>query len=481
MISAVRSQTSPPSRNRSAGPLLAALCAADFLVVMDGLIVAVALPTIQRDLDVSTASLQWLINAYVLCFAGFLILGGRLGDLYGRRRVLLVGLGLFAAGALTAGLAPVTAVLVAGRAVQGLGAALMAPTALALLVANFAKAPARTRALGWWSAAGSIGIPAGALLGGVLTATWGWRWVLLINVPAAVLAAVGTRLAVPESRNPTGRQRLDVAGAVLVTTGLALLIFAIVQTEQLTEEPGTVWSVLTSLGAGMMLLAAFAAVERRTSDPLVPAGILRTSGLLPANLAGATLPVGLGAVLFLATLYLQRVLGYTPLATGLAYLAVALPVITASPAASWLTTRLGRRPVAVFGLLLQTAGLLLLASAPTDGAFLTDVLPGFVLVGAGAPIAFVPATAAAMAVRTDSGLASGIFNTAQQVGNALALATLATAAAVSTGVLLDRGVSHDTALTGGYQTGFLVAAALTTAGAFAALKLPRGTAGERPD
>ena len=481
MVSAVRSQTLPRSRNRSAGPLLAALCAADFLVVLDGLIVAVALPTIQRDLDVSTASLQWLINAYVLCFAGFLILGGRLGDLYGRRRILLVGLGLFAAGALTAGLAPATAVLVAARAVQGLGAAMMTPTALALLVANFAEGCSRTRALGWWSAAGSIGIPAGALLGGVLTATWGWRWVLLVNAPAAVLAAVGTRLAVPESRNPTGRQRLDVAGAVLVTTGLALLIFAIVQLEQLTEEPGTVWPVLTSLAAGMMLLAAFAVVERRTWDPLVPPGILRTSGLLPANLVGATLPVGLGAVLFLATLYLQRVLGYTPLATGLAYLAVALPVIAASPAASWLATRLGRRPVAVFGLLLQTAGLLLLAGAPTDGAFLTDVLPGFVFVGAGAPIAFVPATAAAMAVRTDSGVASGIFNTAQQVGNALALAALATAAAVSTGVLLDGGVGHDAALAGGYQTGFLVAAALTVAGALAALNLPRDNTGQCPD
>jgi MFS family permease len=457
---------------RANGIVLAVLCAADFLVVLDGLIVAVALPEMQQALGIPPASLQWVINAYLLCFGGFLLLGGRLGDLYGRRRILLLGLVLFAAGALLAGSAWTALVLSAGRAVQGLGAALMAPSALALLSATFPAGPARTRALGWWSAVGSVGIPAGALLGGLLTASLGWRWVLLVNVPLAVLAAAGTRWAVPESFDDTGPKELDVRGAVLITGGIGLVIFAIVQTEHLAAGDRVIGRILLALGCGLLLLAAFVDVERRAAAPLLPPGFLRTGSLVSANVVGATLPVGLGAVLFLGTLYLQRVLGLTPLSTGVAYLALALPVIAASPTASWLTTRLGRRSVAVLGLLLQVAGLVLLAGVPPDGSFVADAMPGFVLVGMGAPIAFVPTTAAAMAISRDqSGLASGVFNTSQQVGNALALAALATAAAAWTAASLERGVADAAAMTEGYRVGFLLAAAIVLVGAMAALTL----------
>jgi EmrB/QacA subfamily drug resistance transporter len=470
------------SRPRRAGLVLAALCAADFLVVLDGLIVAVALPTMQQALGMSPTSLQWVVTAYILCFGGFLLLGGRLTDTCGRRRILLVGLLLFAGGALLAGLAWGAVVLIAGRAVQGLGAALMAPAALALLVASFPEPGARARVLGWWSAAGSLGIPAGALLGGVITASLGWRWVLLANVPVALLAAIGTRWVVPESRDTTSPRRLDFPGAVLVTTGLALVIYALVQVERLAAGSAGPELVLLPLGLAMALLAGFVARQHRTPAPLVPLRALRARGLVAANLTGAALPAGLGALLFIATLYLQTVLDFTPLTTGLAYLAVALPVVAASPAASWLVPRLGVRAVAVLGFALQAAGLLLLVRVPTDGSFATDVLPAFVLVGLGAPIAFVPTTSAALAGDSHtSGLAAGIFNTSQQIGNALTLAAMATTAATWTTTLLARGLDDASALTGGYRAAFALAAATAITGALTALRLPDAGTRGRPN
>ena len=456
---------------------LAALGVAASLVVLDGLIVAVALPAIQDDLGFGPAVLSWVVNAYVLCFGGGLLLGGRLADLLGRRRMAVAGLLVFAAGSLLAGLAPSAGVLLAGRALQGIGAAVMDPALLAVLVTTFPEGRERDRALGVWSAAGSLGIPAGALLGGLLTSALGWRWVLLITAPAALLAAGLVLAAVGESRDQTTPRRLDLPGAVTATTGLALLIFAVTQTERLAGNPAgapgsaPLLRVAVPLAAGAALLAIFVAVERRSPAPLVRLSILRTPGLVTADLAAATLPVGLGALLFLGTLHLQRVLGYTAWQTGLAYLALSLPVVAASPAASRLVARLGRRPVAVAGLLLQAAGLLLMLRITPGGSFLTEVLPGFVLVGAGAPIAWVPLTAAAVhGVGDQSGLASGIFNTAQQVGNALALAVLATVAAARTSGLTGHGVDAATpsALVAGFRAGFLVAAALCLAGVLAA-------------
>jgi EmrB/QacA subfamily drug resistance transporter len=465
---------------RRTGLVLAMLCAADFLVVLDGLIVAVALPVMQRDLGIAPGSLQWVVNAYVLCFGGFLLLGGRLGDLYGRRRVLLAGLMLFAMGAVLAGLAPNPAVLIAGRALQGLGAALMAPAALALLVAAFPAGAARNRALGLWSAAGSIGIPAGALLGGLFTTAFGWRWVLLVNVPVAVLAAVGTRVFVAESTDADAPRRLDLPGAGLVTAGLSLLVFAIVQAEHAEDAAGLAAQVLIPGVAAVALLAGFLAVEHRTAQPLIPLSALRGPGLTAANLTAAVLPVGLGAVLFVGTLHLQRVVGLNPLHTGLAYLALAAPVITASPMASRLITRCGRRPTAVAGLLLQAAGLVLLAGVPEAGEAWA-VLPGFLAVGVGAPLAFVPTTAAAMGTGSaQPGLASGVFNTAQQAGNAVALAAIATLATACTASELAAGAAAPAALTTGHRAGFLLAAVLVLAGTATALRLPpRDTPGRR--
>jgi MFS family permease len=446
--------------------VLAVLCATDFLVVLDGLIVAVALPAMQDALGIAPSALQWVINAYLLGFGGLLLLGGRLGDLYGRRRILTGGLVLFAAGALAGGLAGSTAVLIAGRAVQGAASALMAPNALALLVEHFREPAERDRALGRWSAVGSLGIPAGALLGGVITAGLGWRWVLLVNVPLALLAAAATRRVLEESRDPGAGRRLDLPGAVLVTAGTTLLILAVVRSEAGAR------SVLAPLTGGVLLMAAFAAVERRARAPLVPPGTLGAPGRRPALLAGAALPVGLGAVLFLGTLYLQRGLGLAPLETGLAYLALALPVIAASPAAARLSGRYGARPVAVAGLLLQAAGLLLLARAPADGSFAADVLPAFVLVGAGAPIAFVPVTAAIMGKAGEaSGLVSGVFNTAQQIGNALALAVLATIVASRAAALEAGGAAPAEALAGGLHAAFLAGAVLAAAACLPALTL----------
>jgi EmrB/QacA subfamily drug resistance transporter len=467
----VTSSTTPPRQaRRRSSAVLAVLCAADFLVVLDGLVVAVALPAMQEALAIPAGALQWVVTSYVLCFGGCLLLGGRLGDHYGRRRLLLVGLLVFAAGSLLAGLAWNPSALFVGRAVQGLGAAAMAPTALALLTTSFQHQAARERALGIWSAASSAGIPAGAILGGLLTATVGWRWVFLVNVPAALLAALTTRAVVIENKAEEAPKRLDWAGAVLVTGGLTLAIAGITQTEHAHTLPGLMVRVAGPLVAGCLLLAGFVLVERRASAPLVPLEQFKTPGQLPANLVGLVLPVGLGAALFLATLHLQRVQGLGPLASGTAYLALAVPCIAASPLASRLSTRLGRPNTAVVGLLLQVAGLAILARISADGG-LTGVIVGFVLIGLGAPIAFVPTTATAMdSPSSDPGLASGVFNTSQQLGNALALAAIATLAAGWT-ARQARPSGDLAALTEGYNAGFLLAAAIVIAGTIPALRL----------
>jgi EmrB/QacA subfamily drug resistance transporter len=458
------------TKTNRAFAVLAVLCAADFLVVLDGLVVAVALPAMQQGLVIPAGTLQWVVTAYLLCFGGFLLLGGRLGDLYGRRRLLVVGLIIFGAGSLLAGLAWTPLALMAGRALQGLGAAAMAPTALALLTTAFPDPAARDRALGVWSAASSAGIPAGALLGGLLTATVGWRWVLLVNVPAALAAAALTRAVVPDSAAEDRPRRLDWGGAVLVTSGLALTIGAMTQAEYADTPSSVLLRVIAPVALGLGLLGAFVVVESRAADPLIPLGQLRAPGLAAANLVGLALPVALGAALFLATLYLQRVSGLNPMITGIVYLALAGPCIAASPLASRLVARLNRRATAVTGLVLQAAGLLLLSQVGPDGN-LTAVLGGFVLIGLGAPIAFVPTTASAVDTAGDaSGLVSGIFNTSQQLGNAVALAAIATLAASWT-ARLDHASPDSAALTSGYAAGFLLAAAIMAIGILPALRL----------
>ena len=482
---------------------LAAISTADFLVVMEGFIVAVALPSVQRDLGLDQAGLQWVFTAYALTFGGFLLLGGRLGDLYGRRRVLVCGLMCFAVGSTLAGTASTGPTLIGGRAVQGLGAAAMTPSALALLAARFPAGRARNIALAVWSAVGSIGIPAGALIGGIVTETVGWRWVLLINVPAALVAAALARAVLADSRDPAvvgrdGAARLDVTGAVLVTTGLALLIAAVTSSEQLAATyidataGRTLSTIMLRLAAPLLLAAAllvgFVVVERRLDQraaaPLVPLSALRTPGLIAADVTAAALPVGLGALLFLGTQFLQQVLGFTPWHTAMAYLTLALPTVAASPVAAALLRRLARRRVAVGGLLLQAAGLLWLcftmtvtASAPSGGltsrTFIAGVLPAFLLVGAGAPIAFVPVTGAAVDdAGPAGGVASGLFNAAQQVGNALAIALMAAATAVGS-TLMSSSPEAGTATQAGLRSGLIVATALCVMAILPAHRLSR--------
>jgi EmrB/QacA subfamily drug resistance transporter len=471
--------TTRDATRTGAGALaLLALAATDFLSVLDGLLVAVALPDIQRALGFTQNGLGWVITAYVLVFAGCLLLGGRVADLYGRRRVLLIGYGFFAAGSLVAGLAATPGMLVAGRAVQGLGAAAMTPAGLSLLTVAFPDGPARNRALGIWAAAGSVGIPAGALLGGLITSSLGWRWVLLVNAPAALAAALLAAYTLPESRAQVATRRLDVPGAITGTAGLACLILAITQLEPLVHGgPGVlgqgVSSILVPVTAAAALLTGFVAVERRAPHPLLPARLLTAPGVLSANAAAAGLPVGLGAMMFIATQYLQQIHGFTPWETGLTYLALALPVMAGSPLAARLVTLLGRRRTAELGFALQAGGLLLLTLTTADSSIWTTIVPAFILTGAGAPIAYIPITAAAIDdVGDDSGLASGLFNTTQQVANAVALAGIATAVALGSTIDTVPAATPAGAPTiTGLHAGFLAAAVMLAAAAAAALRL----------
>jgi MFS family permease len=456
--------------SRGRGPAaLGALSGADFLVVFDGLVVSVALPSIQQELGFSDADLQWVVNAYLLTFGGLLLLGGRVADLVGRRLMLVTGLGIFGAGALAGGVAPSTGALVAARGAQGIGAALAVPAALALLAATFTEGRERTRALGVWSAIGSLAVPAGAVLGGVITASLGWRWVLLVSAPAAVVAAGAALASLAESRDENAPRRFDALGGLSATAGLTLLIFAIVQTERF---PVLSAGVALPLTGAALLAVGFVRVERRASAPLVPPGAFDAPGLRQANLAAATLPVGLGALLFVGTLYLQRVVGLDAFETGLTYLGLSLPIVVGGPLGSRLVARLGLRATAVGGLLVQAAGVASLAAISPASGF-AGVLPAFVVVGLAAPVAFVPVTTAAVERAGErTGLAAGLFNTSQQIGNALVLAVLATTAATYTATVLEQGLALDRALTDGYRVAFLVAAGVLVVGALFASRLP---------
>jgi EmrB/QacA subfamily drug resistance transporter len=466
----------PETTGRSAGlAALIALAVTDFLVMLDGLLVTVILPDVQRDLGFSQADLGWVVTGYVLVFAGCMMLAGRIADLCGRRLMLLVGYALFGVGALLGGMADSAWMLIVSRAVQGLGAAAMTPAGLSLLTVAFPSGRARDRALGVWAAAGSIGIPAGALLGGLISGAWGWRWVLLINAPAALIGAVLALRSLDESRLPKAQRHLDLPGAVTVTGGLAALILALTQLEPMLRDAPTVlggaigfWLPLV---AGLLLLALFVVVESRTAHPLISLRLLRTPGIIRANIAAAGLPVGLGAMMFIATQYLQAIRGLTPWETGLTYLALALPVTAFSPVAARVLARLGRRRTAALGFGLQAAGLLLFVTAGPDSNLLATVLPAFAITGAGAPLAYIPVTGAAVEdVGDDSGLASGLYNTTQQVSNTIALALMAAAVAIgSSGVSV--GDVATAVTVEGIRAGFGAAAVLALGAAVASLFL----------
>ena len=444
------------------------LAMAQFIIVIDASIVNVALPSIGRHLHFSRTDLSWVVNAYTLTFGGFLLLGGRLSDLLGRRRMFMLGAVLFSLASFAGGVAQSEGWLLAARAVQGLGAALVSPAALSIMTTTFAEGEERNRALGVWGAVAGAGAAAGVLLGGILTSGLSWRWVLFVNVPIGLtLAALAPRI-LRESR-AEDRASFDFPGAITVTAGLSLLVYAIV--DAVNAGWGSA-ATLSKIGGALVLLAAFVIIELRERHPLMPFSIFRLRTLRGANVVGLLVGMSLLSMFFFLSLYLQNVLHYSPIKTGLSYLPLAVGIILASGAASALVTRIGFKPVLIAGMLLIAGALIWFSRLPTSGgSYVADVLGPSLLAAGGLGFAFVPVTVAAVkgTKPREAGLASGLINTSEQIGGALGLAIVATIASSRTKSELHSGVHSVTvALTKGFDTAFLVAAGFAIAGAILA-------------
>ena len=450
---------------------LALLSAVQFMVILDIAIVNVALPSIKIDLGFSQENLQWVISAYALFFGGFLLLGGRAADLLGRRRLFLAGLVLFTLSSLLAGLAWSEGSLIAARSFQGLGAAVISPAALSILSTTFTEGRERNIALGVWGAVGGFGAAAGVLLGGVLTETLSWSWIFFVNVPVGVAAFFLAPRLLDESRDTTVKS-FDALGAVLVTGGLVSLVYAITQSGTYGWGSGRTIGVIA---AAVALLAAFGWWERRHAEPLMRFGILRTKTVAGANVGGLILGTATFSLFLMLTLYMQQVLGYSPMKTGVAYLAVAGSAILWSAVAAQLVNRIGVKPVLVTGMVALTGGLMYFTQVSVHGTYLSDLLPGFLLVGVGLGFSFVPISIAALAgVRpAEAGLASGLFNTTQQIGGALGIAVLSTIATSRTSHALADGTALPSALVHGFTGAFVVGAGIAAVGIIAALTLIR--------
>jgi EmrB/QacA subfamily drug resistance transporter len=450
---------------------LALLLGVQFMVVLDIAIVNVALPSIQIDLGFSQSNLQWVISAYALLFGGFLLLGGRVADLVGRRRVFIVGLVVFGAASLLSGLAWSDSALIGTRALQGLGAAMITPAALSILTTTFAEGKERNTALGAWGAVGAFGAVAGVLLGGVLTDALSWEWIFFVNVPVALLGLVLAPVLLNESRDAHTKS-FDVPGAVLVTSGLVVLVYAI------TQANGYGWTSVETIGlfaGAAALLAGFVGWESRTAEPLVPFSIFRLRTLTAANVAGLVLGTALFGMFLMLTLYMQQVLAYSPMKSGVAYLAVAGGAIFWSALAAQLVTRIGVKPVLVAGMTFLSAGLLFFTQVSVGGSYLGDLLPGFLLISVGLGFSFVPISIAALAgvQPSEAGLASGLFNTSQQIGGALGIAALSAIATTTTSDGIASGTVQSVALTDGFQAAFAAAAGVAIVGILVALFLVR--------
>src|SRR5579862_1787881 len=407
--------------------VLVLICLAQFMVILDATIVNVALPSIQRDLNLSEGSLQWIVNAYTLVFGGFLLLGGRAGDLLGRKRLFLIGLVIFTGASLLDGLASSEGMLVASRCLQGLGAALISPAALSIISTTFAEGAQRARALAVWAAIAIGGSAVGLILGGVLTQYFSWPWIFFVNVPVGIAAFFLSLRLVPESRDVHAHRSYDLGGAVTVTGGLMALVYAIVD----AQTAG--WGSVRTLGffaLAAVLLVMFVVIELRAAAPLVRLSIFRIRSLLTANLAMFLAMSGMFAMFFFNTLYIQRVLGYGPLEAGLSFLPFTAGIMVSASIASQFATRIGVRPIAAAGFLLTATGLVLLTQLPVHGSYAADVLPALLLASLGMGAVFMPLTLIATTglADQDQGLASGLFNTSQQVGGALGLAVLSTLA-----------------------------------------------------
>ena len=437
---------------------LALLLGVQFMVVLDIAIVNVALPSIQLDLGFSQEDLQWVVSAYALFFGGFLLLGGRVADIVGRRKVFIAGLIIFSAASLVSALAWSDTALILARAAQGLGAAIITPAALSILTVTFAEGKERNTALGFWGAVGAFGAVAGVLLGGVLTDWLSWEWIFYVNIPVGILGLVLAPILLSESRDASVKS-FDVPGAVLVTSGLVVLVFAI------TQANSYGWTSVETIGlfaAAGVLLAAFVGWEARTREPLMPFSIFRLRTLVGANVVGLAMGTAMFAMFLMLTLYMQQVLTYSAMKTGVAYLAVAGTAIFWSALAAQLVTRIGVKPVLVAGMTFLSVGLIYFTQVSVDGSYVGDLLPGFLLIAVGLGFSFVPISIAALAgvQPSEAGLASGLLNTSQQIGGALGIAVLSAIATSATKDQLASGAAVPNALTDGFQAAFIGAAAI---------------------
>jgi EmrB/QacA subfamily drug resistance transporter len=460
--------TTPRAKNLA----LLLLAMTQFVVVIDASIVNVALPSIGAHLHFSRDDLSWVVNSYTLTFGGFLLLGGRMADLLGRRRMFMLGLVVFSLASLAGGLAQSEPWLIAARAVQGLGAAIVSPAALSIITTTFAEGAERNRALGIWGAVAGAGGAAGVLLGGILTSGLSWRWVLFVNVPIGLAAAALAPRILVESRSEDGNKSFDFPGAVTVTAGLALLVYAVVDAVNIGW--GSTATLLRLAGAAL-LLVGFVIIELRQRHPLMPFSIFRLRTLRGANIVGLLIGMSLFSMFFFISLYLQDVMHYSPIKTGISYLPLAVGIILSAGLASQLVTRVGFKPPLIAGLLLIAGGLLWFAQVPAPGgSYASDILGPSLLAAVGLGFAFVPVTIAAVSGTRphEAGLASGLINTSQQVGGALGLAILATIANSRTQSVFHEGVHNaSVALTKGYDRAFLVGCGFAVAGAILAAVL----------
>jgi EmrB/QacA subfamily drug resistance transporter len=451
---------------------LAVLGVAYLMVVLDVSIVNVALPSIQSDLDFSIENLQWVVSGYALTFGGFLLLGGRAGDLLGRRMIFMAGLALFALFSLLCGLSTSSGMLIAMRALQGAAGAILSPSVFSITTVTFQEGAERNKALGVLGAIAGSGAAIGVILGGVLTEYVDWRWIFFVNVPIGLGALVVVPRLVRESRAEGLSRHFDAAGALTVTASLMLFVYA------LTETTNIGWSSPRTIGvllASAVLMAAFLVIESRSQSPLVPLSIFKRRTLTGANTIGFILGTMVFGMFFLLSLYMHDVLGFSAIRTGVGYLAVALTAIVASGVAQALVTRIGVKPALAGGMLLLGAGLLWFTQISVDGSYVNDLLPGFLLIGVGLGFSFVPVSIAALSGVSgkEAGLASGLINTSQQIGGALGLAILTTAATTRSNSLLDDGVQQTRALTDGFSLAFWIAAGFAVVGVLTTLLMLR--------
>jgi EmrB/QacA subfamily drug resistance transporter len=460
----------PPSDATRKSATLFLCCLAQFMVILDVSVVNVALPAIRNDLGFSATDLQWVVNAYTLTFAGFLLLGGRAADLLGQRRVFVAGLALFSLASLAGGLSNDQLVLVLARGAQGLGGAVVAPVTLSILTTTFSEGSERNRALALWGTMGATGGAAGALIGGLLTDLLGWQWILFINVPIGVFAALGALRYVRESDvAPAGTRHYDAAGAVTVTAGLVLVTYAIVRTD--VEGWGSA-ATLGVMAAGLALLGVFLLIEGRLSQrPLMPLSIFRVGTVRAANIVVFFMGAAVFAMWYFVSLYLQQVLGYSPIRAGLSFLPMNASIVIATTLAGRLVGRIGPGRVLAGGMSLLCVGMALFATMPADGTYLGNVLVPAVITALGLGFSFVPVTLAAVTgvSAAQAGLASGLVNTSRQFGGSLGLAVLATVASQRTTSAAHGGRPDAAALTAGFHGAFLVGAAFALAGALTAI------------